>query len=283
MATPMVYLNGQVLPVGQARLDVSDAGFLHGASAFTTMLAHHGVVFRLGRHLSRLLGTVELLGLRSDATAESLAAGVAEVLSANGLREARMRITLSPGSASGGPPTTLITADALPDYPPEWYEKGIPVVVTALKQMTGSPVYGQKTGCYLPRILARQEAAAKGCEDALWFTPDHRLAEACFANVFLVLGGEVLTPPRDTPVLGGIAREAVLELCDGLGIARRDDRPLTIRETLDAEEMFLTASCSGIRPVVRVERHAVGDGLPGPVTRRIMAAWRDLLDRECAG
>ena len=89
-------------------------------------------------------------------------------------------------------------------------------------------------------------------------------------------------PPLETPVLGGIVREAVLELCGALGIGRHDDRPLTIHETLAAEEMFLTASCSGVRPVIRIEHHGVGDEKPGPITRKIMDAYRELLDRECA-
>jgi len=277
-----VYLNGQILPADEATLSVSDAGFLHGASAFTTMRAHHGVVFRLDRHLERLFGTVGLLGLRTNADRESLAAAARDVLAANGLSEARVRITLSPGPVSGGEPTTLITADVLPDYPRPWYEEGIEVVVSSFRQGSDLRLAGQKTGCYLLRVLAREEAAAKGAEEAIWFTADNRLAEACFCSVFLVLGGEVHTPPLDTPVLPGIVREAALELCGPLGVACHVDEPLTLRETLAAQEVFLTASCSGIRPVIRLERHGVGDEKPGPVTQKIMEAYRELLDRECA-
>jgi len=283
MAETSVYLNGRLLPLSQAGLSVLDSGFLHGASAFTTMLAHGGVVFRLERHLARLLETVAFLGMRTAETAESLVAATNDVLGANALRAGRVRITLTPGSVAGGEPTTLISADPLPEYPPEWYTRGIKVVVTSFKQTTGDPTFGHKTGCYLPRILARQEAAAKGAEEALWFTPDNRLAEACFCNVFLVLDGTVHTPPRDTPVLPGIVRQAVGELCGHLGIEHDAERRLTVKEMLAAEEMFLTASCSGIRPVVGVEGHVVGDGAVGGVTRQIMAAYREMLDRECLG
>lgn len=275
-----VYLNGRIIPADRATVSASDSGFLHGASAFTTMLAHNGVVFRLDRHLSRLFETIHLLGLRTDADHECLAAATKGLLAANEISEARVRITLSPGPVRGGDPTVLITADPLPDYPPDWYEKGIAVVVASFRQ--GLSLAGHKTGCYLPRVLARQEAAVNGAEEAIWFTTDNRLAEACFCNVFLVLGGEVYTPPRDTPVLPGIVRQAVLELCGQLGVACHDDKPLTIRETLAAEEAFLTASCSGVRPVVCIERHGVGDETPGQITRRIMDAYRDLLDRQCA-
>jgi len=276
-----VFLNGQILPQDQARIGISDAGFLHGVSVFTTALAHNGVVFRLDRHLSRMFDTVRMLGLNTDATPDGLAEATATLLAANELTEARVRITLTPGSVHGGGPTTLITASPLPEYPPEWYEKGIGVAISTLRQGSGPPLYGCKTGCYLPRIIARQEAASKGVEEALWFTEDNRLAEACTCNVFVVLKGEVLTPPTETPVLPGVVREAVLELCGGMEIPVFDNRPLTIRELLDSQEVFLTGSCSGIRPVVRVERHSIGDESPGPVTRQIMQAYRELLDREC--
>jgi branched-chain amino acid aminotransferase len=281
-----VYLNGELVPGEQAKVSVSDAGLLHGASVFTTMRAHKGVVFRLGRHLGRLMDSVGLLGLAVDPAAEppTLMSATARLLRENDLLEARVRITLTPGGASGAPgarPTTLVTADALPDYPSRWYDKGIKVVVASFKQSPGDPTFGHKTGCYFPRVLARQEAAAKGAEEALWYTPDNRLAEACFCNVFLVLGGRVWTPPRDTPVLPGIVREAVMELCGELGIDCDAGAPLTVREMLAAEEMFLTSSCAGIRPVVQVEGHAVGAAAPGEVTRRIMRSYAELLEREC--
>jgi len=279
---PTAWLNGRLVPLSEAALSVSDAGLLHGASAFTTMRAHRGVVFRLGRHLERLLGTVQALGLRTDADEPALRGAVAQTLAANGLAEARVRVTLTPGSVRDDAPTTLVTAEALPDYPRAWYERGISAVVTDMPQPTAGPTAGRKTGCYLPRVLGRQQAAAAGADEALWFTADKRLAEACFCNVFLVAGGTVRTPPLATPVLDGIVRHAVLELCDELHLPADADSPLTVQDMLAAEEAFLTASCSGVRPLVRIERHAVGDERPGPITRRLLGAYEELLDRECA-
>jgi len=276
-----VYLNGKIVERERAVVSVADSGFLHGASVFTTMLAHKGKVFRFGRHLARLMGGVERFHLRTDATAEELRQATGELLATNELTEARVRITLSPGAIDAERPTTLITADPLPEYPAEWYEKGITVVVSSLRQSATDPTCGSKTGCYFPRVLARQEAAAKAAEEALWYTPDNHLAEACFCNVFLVCGGKVCTPPLSTPVLAGVVREAVVDICGAAGIDCDAETPLTVQEMLGAEEIFLTASCAGVRPVVRVERHAVGDEKPGAITRQIMSAYRELLEREC--
>jgi branched-chain amino acid aminotransferase len=284
MSDLQVYLNGRLVPASEARISVFDSGLLHGASAFSTMLAHKGKVFRLDRHLRRLRTTCDLLGLRTGATDEALASAAGEVLRANSLSEARMRITLSPGSVKDedAGPTVLITAEPVQEYPKAWYEKGISVVVSSYRQARGDPTYGHKTGNYLTRMLARQEAARKGAEEALWYTADNLLSEACFCNVFLVLEGTVRTPPLDTPVLGGIVREAVIELCAATGIACDDQLPLTVREMLAAGEMFLTSSTAGIRPVARVERHPVGQEKPGPVTLRLMEAYAALLERECS-
>ena len=279
-----VMFNGQLVPAAGARVSVDDPALLHGASVFTTMLAHNGVVFRFERHLARLGETIRVLGLDVQATTGELVRGMYDVLDANGLTRARCRITLTPGPPDGKP-TTIITAKPLPEYPPQWYRDGIAVVITALKQHSGDPTFGYKTGCYLPRILARSEAAAKGAEDALWYTTDNHLAESCFSNVFLVRGGKVFTPPRDTPVLPGVVREAVIELCDAEqpGLECDESTPLGVKEMLEADEIFLTSSTMGIRPVVGVEKHVVGDGKPGAVTRKLMSAYQELLQRECSG
>ncbi len=280
MSDKQVHLNGKLVPAGRATVSVADAGFLHGASAFTTMLARNGAVFRLERHLGRLMETVRHFGLQTDATPETLSRAVNNLLEANKLTDARVRITLTPGDVHGGTPTTLITADELPDYPEHWYNKGIAVIISKLRQAVGHPLLGYKTGCYFARVLAMRHAAAAGANEALWFTTDHRLAEACYCNVFIVSGGKVRMPPLDTPVLPGVVREAVIQLCGELGIEADETTPIGVDKTLSADEVFLTASCSGIRPVASIDGRAVA-AAPGEITQKIMAAYRKLLEREC--
>lgn len=283
METNKVYLNGEVVDSRQAKISVEDAGFLHGVSTFTTMRAHNGVVFRLNKHLARLFETVEFLGIRSDATPGELEAGVYRVLQANDLTEARVRITLSPGSVFEQKSTTLITAAQLGPYPQDWYDKGIRVAISPYTQPINYPAAGHKTGGYLPRMMAQQIAAREGAVEALWFTVDKCLAEGSVSNVFLVKDGQLYTPPLDTPILPGVIRGTVLELAQKLEIQSITDVRLTWDEVCKCDEMFVTGSCSGIRPVVQVAEQAIGAGKPGPVTRRIMEAYQKLLDTECSG
>ena len=280
MSKRMVHLNGQLVPAAEAQISVADAAVLHGFSAFTTMRAHKGKVFRLGAHIARVLATAELLSMPHRPPAEDLAAATAEVLDANDLQDARCRMTLTAGGADA-PPSVFVTAEPMPPRPRHWDEPGIVAVISSFHQEPGHLMFGYKTGCYAERVLSVREAAAKGAEEAVWFTRDGRLAEGGFCNVFAVVDGVVRTPPRDTPVLPGIARQAVLELCGELGIESDAESPVTGREVLDAEELFLTASTSGIRPVRQLEQHVYGDGAPGKITRWLVEGWAKLLDREC--
>ncbi len=281
MANQNVYLNGMIVRAEEARINVYDVGLLHGASSFTTLRAHNGKPFRLEAHLHRLACDVEALGMRIPVDRELLSGALTELLDANELSEARCRITLTPGIAGADSPTTLITADPLPAYPDRWYSDGLVVAVAEQKQLADNPTFGHKTGCYLPRMLALRKAAEKGAEEALWFTTENYLAESCMCNVFLALDGQVWTPPLETPVLPGTVRQVVLELCRQGQIPAHEDRPLTVKEMLAAEEVFLTGSTTGLRPVVQIEKHQVGNGRPGEVTATMSEAYKRLLDAEC--
>jgi len=269
MAEQSVYLNGSIIPLGCARIGISDAGFLHGASVFTTMLAHNGRVFRLDRHLSRLMETAEFVDIQTDATADLLRAAVEGVIGVNGLREARVRITLTPGKIGEGKPVTLVTAEELQPNPEWWYDDGISVVESSISQPVGTATAGLKTGCYFPRVQAYHKAEQSGAAEALWYTVDRCLAEACFSNVFLVSNNQVRTPPLDTPVLPGIVRQTVIEICEQFGVRCDDKTPLGDDDISNADEIFLTASCAGIRPVVKVEGKSVAGGKPGHLTKKI--------------
>ena len=116
------------------------------------------------------------------------------------------------------------------------------------------------------------------CLDALWFTTENRLAEGCISNVFIVSKGVLRTPPLETPVLPGIARACVLELAAARELETREE-PLTINELLDADEVFLTNTIMRVMPVIRVERKDIAEGKVGPITQRLLDAYRALTAR----
>jgi branched-subunit amino acid aminotransferase/4-amino-4-deoxychorismate lyase len=281
-----VYFNGQFLEASEASVSVFDGGFLHGAGLFETMRAENGRVFRLESHVQRLRNSAARL-LRAVDREQLPSAGVfGELLERNSLRTARIRLTFTAGSlleteeGVPRPPTICVTATPLVSYPEGVYERGITVVICQFRQSPGDPTAGHKTTAYLPRLLGLREAQAARCLEAIWFTTTNHLAEGSISNVFAARDGVLRTPPLDTPVLPGVARSVVLEAAAELDIPV-EQRPMTIHDLLDADEVFLTNAIMHVMPVARVEKHDIGNAAVGPVTRKLMAAYRDKVRGEC--
>jgi branched-chain amino acid aminotransferase len=282
-----VFLNGELVAAEQGRLSAFDAGFLHGAGLFETMRAYHGRVYRLGAHLDRLIESAKQLLIPVAGDKEFLAQAVRQTIEANGLSEARVRLTVSRGSLRDDPNKTesgtiLATASALVAYPDEYYRKGMMVVLADSKLNSTDPVARHKSTNYLSRLLALRKARDLGAGEALWFTEVNRLGEGCISNVFLVTDGKLLTPGLDEPILPGITRATVLALAKTEKIPAVE-QALTIDDVLAADEIFLTNSIMEVMPVSRVEKHKVGHAEPGALTRRLAELYRrDVAERSKA-
>lgn len=288
----VVFLNGCFLPAAEARISVWDAGWLHGAGLFETMRARFGRIFRLDAHLDRLMGSAQKLLLPLERPDLPLTSDFAELLERNGLTEARVRLTVTAGptidqDTSRSQPqedrprlTVCTTATRFAAYPREFAERGMTVSISPYKVAPDDPLAGHKCTSYLPRLLALRDAHLKQCGEALWFTTGNLFTEGSISNVFVVREGKLQTPPLETPVLPGITRAAVLELAKIAGL-QAEEKPLTIDDLLDAGEVFLTNSIMEVMPVCRVEKHQIGNGQPGPVTKRLGEDYRVLVEKEC--
>ena len=280
----LVYLNGSLLPRGDARISALDYGFLYGYGLFETMRAYGGRVFRLDRHLDRLARSAERLGIVVETPA--LENAVAETMRASRLSDARVRLTVSvgeggtvPDPATCGRPTVLVVAGQYHPFPDEVYRRGFKTVVSSIRRNSQSPLSGMKSLNFLESMLARQEARAAGVDEALILNERGLLAEASMSNVFLVSGESVKTPDLCCGVLPGITREAVLALAVGMGM-EATECDVTLDELRQADEAFVTNSVMEVMPLTEVAGNAVRDGKPGPVTRKLMAGYREMVGRE---
>lgn len=279
-----VFLNDNLIDAGEARVSVTDSGFLYGAGLFETMRSRNGVVFRLEDHLDRLSASARALSISYPYEKAYLQEAVDRLLQANQLAEARLRLTLTNGPLAQPEeqrkPTLLITATAFRPYPPEYYETGVLVILCPFRQNTMDPTCGHKTTSYYPRLLALNLAHRKRAAEALWFTTDNRLAEGCVSNVFLVKDSILYTPPLETPVLPGIARKTVHELAQqqSLDVVEKD---LFIADVLEADEIFLTNVIMEVLPVAGVEQHTVGGGRVGPITGKLREAFLQAIEQQC--
>jgi len=285
----IVHLNGRLVPRFEAKLSPFDHGFLYGYGLFETMRAYDGRIFRLDSHLTRLRCSAESIGLtHSILTTEdgkqSLKAACLATLEANGLKDARVRLTVSAGEGDVAPdpvtcssPTVLITARSLVPLPAKKYETGFKAAVSFLRRNSQSPLSRLKSTCYMENILARTTARAAGYDEAIFLNEQGYLAEGSTTNIFLVSRGELITPCFESGVLPGITRDAVLEIARTSNI-KATERWVELNELIEAEEAFLTNSILELAPLVSVEGRPIGPGKPGKLTRDLLFAYRKLVD-----
>jgi branched-chain amino acid aminotransferase len=274
-----VFFNGQILSADKAAVAVTDSSYLYGIGLFETMRAVDGTVFRLDDHLQRLNTSAETLAIANSHSDEQIRQAIDEVLTANNLSNARLRLQVSNGpiGADGTAVTNLlVTATEFTPYPTEYYEKGVRVALTDFRQSSKDPFCGHKTTCYGPRLTALKNAHEKLATEALWFTTENLLAEGSISNVFLVKDSELYTPPVQTPVLPGIARKTVLEIAEAETIPCHE-QPLQVGDLLGADEVFLTNVVMEVLPVTSVEAHTVAEGKPGEITKSIANKYKDHL------
>ncbi len=262
-----VYLDGAYLPSEEAKVAADDAGLLYGRGLFETFRARRGAVYLLERHFDRLEAGARTLGIVLPQTLADLRATVRTLTEQCELEDARVRLTLTAGSASGRP-SLLIQARAATDYPQRLYERGMSALVAPVRRNETSPLTRVKSLNCLDSLLAREQARRAGLDEALFLNTRGRLADGSATNVFLVRDGELLTPPVEDGALPGITRGAVLELAHAARIGAREVS-LTLDDLRGTEEAFLTNAVAGLVPLVSVDGAKVGTGRPGPLTRRL--------------
>lgn len=283
-----VFLNGRIVPAVEASVSAFDAGLTHAAGLFETLRAYNGRVMRLYEHVRRLADSAAMLELQIDVDEAAIEDGIAQLLRANRLTDARLRWVMTPGDVPRPgqtltgpiPQTTLITATDVQGYPSELYEQGMRVCICPYKQNRLDPMAGHKTLAYLPRLLAMKDAAQRHCNEALWFTTDNMLAEGSVSNVFIVKGETLFTPPIKTPVLPGVVRGVIIELAEAEGIPI-EQRSIDIDTLLEADEVFLTGSVLEVMPVTAIEKHIVGEGTPGGMAKRLARLYKAQVEKEC--
>jgi branched-chain amino acid aminotransferase len=278
----IVSIDGRILPAEEATVSVLDRGFLYGDSVFEVLRTYGGVPFAMEEHLARLARSAERTLIRLPVTLAELRLEIEAALAASGYGEALVRIMISRGRAgtlgldpslAKGPLRVILVAD-LHELPDSLYTDGAKVITyPTLRIADATTGAGAKIANYLVAVLAMAQAKEQDAEEALVLNAEGLVAEGCTSNVFLVKGGALATPPESLGILLGITREHVLSLARELGIPVTE-RAFPPSELAAAEEAFITSSIREVVPVVRIDDAVVATGKPGPVTRRLIAAFR---------
>ena len=275
-----VWIDGAVVDGSQARIPVTDHGFLYGDGIFEGIRLYNRRIFRFDDHLARLAVGARCLALTIPGGIEAVRRIVIDTARAHGRDDAYLRLIVSRGEGSlGVDPTTcrdpriVCIADEVRVYPEEKVRSGIALVTSSLRR-PGPDVLDPRVKSlnYLNSALAKLEACRQGADEALLLNAAGRVVEASVANVFCVRAERLLTPPPSDGALEGLTRATVLELA-GEQRVPAEERSLGRFDLLAAEEVFLTGSGAGIVAVGSLDGIGIGKGGPGPITRRLSQAF----------
>jgi D-alanine transaminase len=278
----IVYLNGEYLPRGEARLSVDDRGFFFGDGVYEVTRAVQGRIFEAERHMRRLERGLRELRLEFHGPVDTLLEAHERLLRENNLLDgqATVYLQITRGAAprthhfppAGTPLTVFLSAGAFTP-PDEARARGVPAVTYPDYRWTRCDL---KTVNLLPAVMAKQHAVDHGAFETI-FVRDTAITEGSHTNVFAVLDDEVRTYPNSNFVLPGVTRDVVVELARELGY-RVNETPVFVHELPALQEVFLTGTTSDVMPVVQVDGRPVGNGRPGPVAKALHQALRVRLE-----
>jgi branched-chain amino acid aminotransferase len=282
-----VSIDGQLVSDGDAKISVLDHGLLYGDGLFEGIRIRAGRIFRLEQHLARLSLGARYLGLDLPFDREGQAKIVRDAVRAFGQKEAYVRLLVTRGEGPLGvdpttckKPTVVCIVAEIGLYSAEQRAQGLSMITSSYRRPSPDVQdVAVKTLNYLGSALAKQEAKKHGADEALLLNQQGRVAEASVANVFVVRGRTLATPPALDGCLEGINRGAVLELARELGYSVSESS-LGRRDLLAADEVFLTGSGAGVVGVRSLDGRAIGRGCTGEVTLELERRHRALAESE---
>ncbi|MEA3199929.1 MAG: branched-chain amino acid aminotransferase [Thermoplasmata archaeon] len=282
MAEYKVYLNGAFVPESEAKISVYDHGFLYGDGVFEGIRAYNGRIFRLDEHVDRLYESAKAIGLEIPVSKKEMAELLLESCRVNNLRDAYIRPIVARGVGDLGldprkckTPTMIVLARSFGALYGDKYEKGLKLCTVSVRRNSPNSLSPNiKSLNYLNNILAKLEVNAQGADEGIMLDLNGFVSEATADNIFLVRKGVVLTPPTYNS-LKGITRGAVLDIARDLGLPV-EEHPITMFDVYNADEVFITGTAAEVAPCVEVDHRVIGEGRPGPVTKRLIEGFRKL-------
>jgi branched-chain amino acid aminotransferase len=280
----LVAIDGQICPADQATVPVFDRGFLYGDSVYEVIRTYGGKPFALDEHLDRLARSAARVDIPLPFSAVELAQEIHQLLHAAGAGEWYVRLILTRG---GGPigldpaladqPRRVVIVAPLEPLAGELREKGVAVVLVPVGRSAKEALAsGAKTGNYLTNIMALRRAREGGGFEAVLVDSQGFIAEGSSSNVFVVDGNSLRTPPLATGILDGITRRKVLSVAEKAGLEVRQE-PLRPLDLYSADEVFITGTVKEVLAVTEVDGKAIGEGRPGPVSRRLGTLFQELV------
>jgi branched-chain amino acid aminotransferase len=279
-----IYIDGKYCDQEDAKISVFDHGVLYGDGIFEGIRAYNGRIFRLEDHLQRLDESARAILLKLPLPIKEIEKAIIETVRLNGLKDAYIRLVVTRGVGDLGldmrkckkGATLFIIADHIELYPEEFYEKGLTLVTSSIRQKGLDQVTpGVKSLNYLANILARAEATAAGAQEAILLNATGHVSECSGDNLFYIKGSKIFTPPISAGILAGVTRQVVMELAqEKLGV-KVIERNFPRYDLYGADEVFLTGTGAEVIAGVKIDGRIIGKGSCGPTTKQLIKHFRD--------
>ena len=276
-----IYLNGQILPLEEAKISVLDRGLLYGDGVFESLRTYKGKPFLLEGHIKRLLKGLKALKIRAPLSAGQLKSAVLKTIAANKFKESYIKIIITRGSAKGhgldpkntaGKASLIIMAEEQKPYPKNTFISGWKAIVSSIIR-PNVPTSHLKTLCYVNNLLAKAEAKKLGADEAFMLNEKGHLAEGSISNIFIVKHGILYTPSIENPILVGLSRNLVIKLAKQAAF-KIIEKDITPKELYTADECFITFSGAGIVPITKIWNKKIGKGKCGSVTSMLIRFYQ---------
>lgn len=271
----VVYINGEYVPAEDARISIFDLGFLRGDAVYDTTSAWNGWIFKLDAHVDRLFDSLRAVKMTIPLSPEALKHAIVETTRRCGLRNAYIKCMITRGMPPDGerdlrkciPTIIIFVIPYVWILPPETIQTGARAKIASTRSIPHQSLNPRiKSTNRLHFALATLETYASGMDETIMLDLDGYVTEGPGFNVFMVKQDVLYTPPEG--ILRGITRQTTLEIAEEYGIVNQVTR-LTPYDLFAADEVFFSSTAGGVMPVVEIDGRSIGDGKPGPVTRRL--------------
>jgi D-alanine transaminase len=280
----IVHLNGEFVPLAEARVPVLDRGFIFGDGIYEVVPVYGRVPFRWAEHHARLVRSLGRVRIDDPMDAHGWRALVDELVARHPWDDQFVYLQVTRGVArrdhafpKGVAPTVFAMSSPLVAVPPEQVARGVAAITLPDERWLNCDI---KSTSLLGNVLAKQDAVEAGAFECVMFR-DGELTEGSSSNIWVVRGGRVIAPPRDRRILEGIRYGLLQQLCEAEGLPL-DVRAVTRVEVESADELMLSSATKEVLAITRLDGRPVGTGEPGPVFRRLHAAYQHAKARSAA-
>jgi len=281
---PLIYIDGEYYPKSKAKISVFDHGLLYGDGVFEGIRAYNGSVFKLKEHIDRLYQSAHAMMLQIPATKAQMIEAVLATLRKNKMKDAYIRLVVTRGVGDLGldprkcpKATVFIITGAIVLHGNEAKTKGITTLISWVRRNpVDSTSHEIKSLNYLNSVMAKIEANAAGADEAICLDKGGFVSEGVGENLFIVKNGKIFTPPVCSGALPGITAQVTARLAAQLGNEVTESN-ITPYQLFTADEAFFTGTAAEIVPIREVNKRQIGNGSPGPMTKRLITAFEKVV------